>query len=287
MLGVVWDTSSDSLGFKVSESSDVVLTRVSLVSKVAGVFDPLGTALPLISKAKIRLRALGLKGLDWNDGITGSDETWWRSWFLALDQLNMLKMPRCLFPKEAQIVDGELHAFCDASEEAYAAVIYLRVHYSNGRVLVRQVRAANKLAPKKMISIPKLKLNAALLGARLLRTVHSTLEAKIRRRKLWTDSIPLPDTAAYYQLFVSNRIGEIQTITQPEEWRTIPGKLNPADLATRSSLDEQPIPPIWLNGPSFLLQSEDHWPPYLPWMVVKEEIRPSRSYTAAVKKPAD
>jgi hypothetical protein len=144
---------------------------VCLARKVAGVFDPLGTASPLIVKAKIRLRALGIKGLGWYDEITGDDETWWRSWFLALDQLNTLKMPRCLFPEEVQIIDREFHAFCDASEEAYAAVIYIRIHYSDGRVLVRKVPAANQLALKKTILIPKLELNAALLGARLLRTV--------------------------------------------------------------------------------------------------------------------
>ena len=94
-------------------------------------------------------------------------------------------------------------------------------------------------------------------------------------------------TAAYYQIFVSNRIGEIQTITQPEDWRFIPGKLNPADLATRSSMDEPLIPSIWLDGPSFLHQSEDHWPPDLPWMAVNEEIRSSRSYTAVVEKSVD
>ena len=170
-------------------------------------------------------------------------------------------------------------------------MIYIRIHYSDGRVLVRQVRAANKLKPKKTISIPKLGLNAALLGARLLRTVCSTLGPKIQRRKLWTDSSTVRNwiraTAAYYQIFVSNRIGEIQTITQPEEWRSIPGKLNPADLATRSSLDEPLIPSIWLDGPSFLHQSEHHWPPDLPWMAVNEEIRSSRSYTAVVEKSVD
>ena len=90
---------------------------------------------------------------------------------------------------------------------------------------MRQVKAANKIAPKKTISIPKLELNAALLGARLLRTVHSILEPRIQRRFLWTDSSTVRNwiraTAAYYQVFVSNRVGEIQTITEPEEWRFV------------------------------------------------------------------
>lgn len=41
---------------------------------------------------------------------------------------------------------------------------------------------------------------------------------------------------------------------------------------------------MWLDGPEFLLQSEDNWPMDLPWMAVTEEMRSSRSYSAAVKK---
>lgn len=122
----------------MAESYDNALTRVNLVSEVASVFDPLGTTSPLFVRAKIRLRSLdGLKGLEWNDVIIGDDETWWRCWFLDLDQLNTLKIPRCLFPEEAQIVDGELHTFCDASEEPFASVVYIRVNYSDGRVFFR------------------------------------------------------------------------------------------------------------------------------------------------------
>lgn len=72
-----------------------------------------------------------------------------------------------------------LHAFGDASEEVYAVVIYLRVIYSDGRVLVRKVNAVNKIATKKTILVPKLELNAALLVARLLRTIHSILKPMI------------------------------------------------------------------------------------------------------------
>ena len=67
VLGVIWESSSDSLGFRVTKSSVTALTPVCLASKVAGVFDSLGTASPLIVKATIRLRALGVQVLGWYD----------------------------------------------------------------------------------------------------------------------------------------------------------------------------------------------------------------------------
>ncbi|KAK4017388.1 hypothetical protein OUZ56_032700 [Daphnia magna] len=68
---------------------------------------------------------------------------------------------------------SELHVFCDASEEVYAAVIYIHNVYSDSRTIVRQGTLDNRLAPKKVISVPKLELNAALLGSRLAVAVQS------------------------------------------------------------------------------------------------------------------
>ena len=39
--------------------------------------------------------------------------------------LSKLLLPRCYFPKESQTTYSELHGFSDASEDAYAAVVYL------------------------------------------------------------------------------------------------------------------------------------------------------------------
>ena len=153
VLGVFWETNSDTLVLKVTNKSHVELLLMDLVSRVAGVFDPLGTASPIIVKAKIRLRLLGQRGLKWTDAVEGEDRIWWDQWFEAVQQLNGVKMPRCLFPDSAKITSSELHTFCDASEEAYAAVIYIRNCYADGGVVVRQVKAANKLAPKKTISV--------------------------------------------------------------------------------------------------------------------------------------
>ena len=161
-------------------------------------------------------------------------------------------MPRCLFPDSAKITSSELHTFCDASEEAYAAVIYIRNCYADGGLVVRQVKAANKLAPKKTISVPRLELNAALLGARLARAIQDALPDSVNKRRFWTDSSTVQNwiraASADYQVFVSNRVGEIQTVTEEGEWRFVPGVLNPADAATRSTLEGENFPPVWLNG---------------------------------------
>ncbi|XP_032781189.2 uncharacterized protein LOC116919325 [Daphnia magna] len=289
VLGVFWDTRSDTLSFKVAKETGAEFTRMDLVSKVAGVFDPLGTASPIIVKAKIRLRELGQKGLKWADTLQGDDRRWWIQWFESLQCLNTVVMPRCLFPDHGNIINSELHTFCDASEEAYATVVFIRNIYSNGKVLIRQVKASNKLAPKKTISVPKLELNAALLGARVTWAVQGALPDQIRYRRFWTDGSTernwIRAAAANYQVFVSNRIGEIQTITEEDEWRFVPGALNPADAATRSTLDGEAFPTAWLDGPRFLMLPEREWPIDLPWMANNEEIRASRILHATVPDP--
>ena len=288
VLGVTWNVHADTLGFQVAEYPSVQFTRVELISQVASVFDPLGTASPLIVKAKIRLRELGVKGLQWTDVVDDDDRSWWEKWFVSLQLLIGIEAPRCLFPNARCLISSEIHVFCDASEEAYAAVVYVRNLYTREdveqEVLVRQVKAANKLAPKKCISVPKLELNAALLGARVARSIEASLPVKITRRRFWTDSSTVRNwiraTAAYYQVFVSNRIGEIQTLTEAEEWRFVPGVLNPADAATRSTLDGDIFPSAWLSGPDFLLKPDSEWPVDLPWMAIKEELRPARTFNA-------
>ncbi|KZS08408.1 Uncharacterized protein APZ42_027611 [Daphnia magna] len=60
---------------------------------------------------------------------------------------------------------------------------------------------------------------------------------EIHKRFLWTDSSSVRNwvraIASNYQVYVSHRVGEIQTLTETDEWRFIPGRLNPTDTATR------------------------------------------------------
>lgn len=47
-----------------------------------------------------------------------------------------------------------MHVFCDASKDAYAAVVYLTTIGENG-INVRLVASKTKVAPVKAISIPR------------------------------------------------------------------------------------------------------------------------------------
>ena len=60
---------------------------------------------------------------------------------------------------------------------------------------------------------------------------------------------------------MANRVSEIHDTTDPTQWRHVPGHWNPADDCTRglrtADLDKRCR---WLNGPTFLSKSEEHWP---------------------------
>lgn len=73
LLGVTWRTATDTIGFRVSSADDVQYTRVSVLSKLASQYDPLGTAGPIIVKVKIKARTHCTKGLGWTDPLDDED----------------------------------------------------------------------------------------------------------------------------------------------------------------------------------------------------------------------
>lgn len=106
-----------------------------------------------------------------------------------MKQLNTVHISRCYFPGYApESYDTlELHVFTDASEEAYAAVAYFRI-IDRGQVRCTLVGAKTKVAPLKPLSIPRLELQAALLGARLAKSIEENHTLNINRRVFWSDS---------------------------------------------------------------------------------------------------
>jgi len=101
----------------------------------------------------------------------------------------------------------------------------------------------NRLAPVKKVTLPRLQLLAALVGARLLHYFCQATCIDITEATLWSDSTValgwICQDPNRWKTFVCNRVTEIQSYMTPSQWRHCPGKDNPADLLSRGVTAEQ------------------------------------------------
>ena len=149
----------------------------------------------------------------------------------------------------------------------------------NGKPKCALVSAKSKVAPFKHLSIPRMELQAAVLGCRLARSVKESHSLPIKQIFRWTDSRTVlswirSDHRKYSQ-FVAFRIGEILSQSVLGDWRWVPTKSNIADVLTKWSggalsqtYDD------WVTGPEMLYLPEDKWPKHeLPLANITEELR--------------
>ena len=101
--------------------------------------------------------------------------------------------------------------FCDASERAYVAALYVRSCMVD-RNVVRLACSKNRLAPVK-VTLPRLELLAALVGARLLNYFCRATCIDITEATLCSDSTValgwIRQDPNRWKSFVCNRVTEI------------------------------------------------------------------------------
>ncbi len=96
-LGLLWSASFDLFSFRVTDQSITTrLTKRTILSKVATIFDPLGFLSPFIVRAKIILQELWSKGLSWDDKIDAEIYSRITTWFVELELIPNITVPRCL-----------------------------------------------------------------------------------------------------------------------------------------------------------------------------------------------
>jgi hypothetical protein len=289
VLGLIWETEADRLkidvklnlgakkeGLHLMENIELsegpekalpeVITKRELWRVAQGQYDPLGLLCAFTIRFKILMRSIvgetSQKVTGWDDPVPASTNKEFREVVTHLGELRAITFPRAAKPKEEVVGKPMLLIFGDGSTLASCALAYLRWQMADGTVQCRLLAGKTREAPKCKISIPRMELVGALLAVRLARKIQDSLQMELEAVRYFTDSavalgMNLRESATY-QEFVSTRVSEIRTKSDPEtEWFWIPGEMNIADMGTRPTVvpkDTGPGTPYqeglpWMKGP--------------------------------------
>ena len=241
ILGVQWNHDSDKLLLDLNQifefAQSLPPTKRSLLKIAAKIFDPLGCVSLFTINLKVFFQELCVAKVAWDEPLKGDYLKRYETLISQLNAVNDIKLDRSFFKQDAGVTKVEIHAFSDASERAYATVVYLRVVYDTGEVSVHFVASKAKVSPIKQQSIPRLEL----LGANLM--------AKF---------VP-------WKQFVRHRVSDILKFSDRENWFYCPGSQNPADLPSRGKFGPSLSANLfWWEGPDFLQSHPENWPIMLP-----------------------
>jgi hypothetical protein len=248
----------DELSFYMEDAEFLSLTKRKLISLTSRIFDPLGFVTPFLIRAKVLIQDLWRLKIGWDKILPEEVVNVWKLWFKEVFKLHSIKIPRWyLNTEETQTL--ELHTFCDASKKSYATCIYMR-SIRDEEITCHLIASKTRVAPLKNLSVPRLELMAATIGARFQSHIRKLVDISVENCFMWTDSRIvyhwIQGSSNKWKPFMSNRVEEIQKQTLISNWNHCAGAENPADLATRgisaSCLQKSDI---WWNGPSWMRSS--------------------------------
>ena len=268
-LGILWDINSDLLMFSPN-FKEVDASKRGMLKITASIFDPPGYVAPFVLKPKLLIQEAWRLGSDWDADLDSDMETQWDKWLKNAENLKCVRIQRCYYLGDSTIIETQLHIFSDASELAFGCVAYLRLSLKDQTHVVVMIMSKSRLAPLKVKPLPRLELDGAVHGARLKRFVAHEMDLPVQKIYFWTDSTLVlqyvQNKRQRFKTFVANRISEIHDNADPEQFRHVPGKQNPADLLTRGVEDpadlmkEDEHGTGWFTGPGFLRDDEKNWP---------------------------
>lgn len=263
-LGYLWNCQHDTLVFQFKEL-EAADTKRAILAAVSSIFDPVGLLSPVVLVAKILLQDIWRLKADWDSPLTSDTLARWRRWTAGLPVLESLSIRRSFLVRpDSNYRSLQLHAFSDASKDGFGAAIYLRSQDENV-VDFALVMAKARVAPIHQLTIPKLELQGALMGSRLIEYCRREMTLDVAAVYFWCDATTvlrwLHSSHHRYTPFVANRVSEILEKSKAEQWRHVPGILNPADDCSRGLGPEHfEANHRWFSGPEFLKLPETSWP---------------------------
>ena len=266
--GMGWDTQSYTLHI---DHIDITRTlpgttgdQTSSPTNHIKILRPAWTVSTSGDRGKILFQDTWTRGLQWDEALPPDIAVKLLAWTPELHLLSDVQVPRCTGAQTAGLQDCQIDVFGDASERAYGAAIYLRSVVDNA-LTVRLVCSKVRVAPIKRVTLPRLKLLAALVATRLLRYFCQATDYIVSKPIFWSDSAI---TLAWilgdpnrWKTFVCNHVTERVEYTAPSQWRHCPGSDNPADFLSRVLHTHylSTSQTCW-NGPVWLRDAPDNWP---------------------------
>lgn len=263
VLGLRWSPEEDSFHYFI-QPEPIVATKRGMLSLISRIFDPLGLLAPVVFLAKHFMQRVWQAETAWDEPLPSGIAASWRQLVSELPALQQLRIKRCVALRRD--VRVTLCGFCDASERGYAAVVYLRVEEPPGCISVSLLGTKTKLAPINTLTIPRLELCAAVLLARWMSRIHSTLRVSVDITQMyaWSDSAIVLSWLSVrhetFKIFVSNRIHQIHTLLPGCHWNHVSSVDNPADCASRGLLPTELVTnELYRWGPKMLSSPVTQW----------------------------
>ena len=276
VLGLKWDHINDTLVLSRGTNSTITksLTQRLVLSLVSKFYDPIGLVVPFTFGARLILKDIWrVNGQSWDDELHKDTVDRILTWCIELPRLAEITIPISYFSGPFQNL--ELHMFGDSSQDVFSVVGFLRaqVTCTSGKFIkeLAFVLGKARVAPMKVMTVPKLELQAALLAARLKREICRALTVTVDKVFMWTDStIIWINLTNKHPIFIANRVIEILENTSVDQWNHIATCDNQSDAGTRGMSAEFWQTSSWVRGPDFLRTRQF---PFVPNTDVVDNIK--------------
>ena len=196
LLGMIWDYESDAIFIKEPTFETTNITKRSLLSNIARIFDPIGFLGPLLIQGRMLVQETLESNFSWDDELPTYIL---EKWNVIIEQIKIaLLIPIPRWVDVDPLGDITIHAFTDSSDRALGVVVYLVT--SKGSVFIS---SKPKVCPMRMshFTVTRKELTAVALGTRHLIFVIEALSKYIKASShhIWCDStLALPWCTSQY-----------------------------------------------------------------------------------------
>lgn len=263
-LGLLYNSYSDEFLYKIRDFPlNKPPCKRTVLSFISMIFDPMGFLTPSTIFAKSFIQQLWMLQIGWDDPLPPELESQWYQYCHELSKINDIHIPRQVICNNPTLL--EIHGFSDSSKKSYGACVYIRSRDCSNKMHVHLLCSKTKVAPLKTITIPRLELCGALMLVKLVDKVKRSLDVHVDNVHYWTDSkivLAWIGTSPHMlDTFVSNRVSQIQDLSNTASWNYISSAENPADILSRGMNPPNLInSSLWWYGPPMLSQCSSLWP---------------------------